>query len=39
LLSLINDVFATMQATFGSLYANDVTLLGRNFQVNVQTAG
>jgi multidrug efflux pump len=33
----INDVFATMQATFGSLYVNDFTLLGRNFQVNLQS--
>ncbi len=33
----VNDVFATMQATFGSLYVNDFTLLGRNFQVNLQS--
>lgn len=32
----IDDLFATMQATFGSLYVNDFTLLGRNFQVNLQ---
>ncbi|HLQ84762.1 MAG TPA: efflux RND transporter permease subunit, partial [Salinisphaeraceae bacterium] len=31
------DVFATLQATFGSLYVNDFTLLGRNFQVNLQS--
>jgi len=33
----INEVFATMQATFGGLYVNDFTLLGRNFQVNIQS--
>jgi len=33
----INEVFATMQATFGALDVNDFTLLGRNFQVNIQS--
>jgi len=33
----INDVFATMPATFGSLYVNDFTFLGRGFQVNLQS--
>ena len=31
------ELFATMQATFGSLYVNDFTLLGRNFQVKLQS--
>ncbi|MEC6999628.1 hypothetical protein VXQ18_07425 [Brucella abortus] len=26
-----------MQATFGSLYVNDFTLYGRNYQVNLQS--
>ncbi len=30
------EVFAAMQATFGSLYANDFTLFGRTFRVNLQ---
>jgi multidrug efflux pump len=33
----VNQVFETMQATFGSLYVNDFTLLGRNWQVNMQS--
>lgn len=33
----INDVYATMQSTFGSLYVNDFTLYGRNFRVNLQS--
>ncbi|MES2623677.1 MAG: multidrug efflux RND transporter permease subunit [Pseudomonadota bacterium] len=33
----LNDVFSTMQSTFGSLYVNDFTLLGRNFRVNLQS--
>ncbi len=33
----INSVFAAMQATFGSLYVNDFTLFGRNYQVNLQS--
>lgn len=33
----INSVFDAMQATFGSLYVNDFTLYGRNYQVNLQS--
>ncbi|MCQ2003921.1 efflux RND transporter permease subunit [Rhizobium sp. NRK18] len=33
----INSVFEAMQATFGSLYVNDFTLYGRNYQVNLQS--
>ncbi len=33
----VNQVFETMQSTFGSLYVNDFTLLGRNWQVNLQS--
>jgi multidrug efflux pump len=33
----INTVFDAMQATFGSLYVNDFTLYGRNYQVNLQS--
>ncbi|RCW78742.1 efflux RND transporter permease subunit [Phyllobacterium bourgognense] len=33
----INSVFDAMQATFGSLYVNDFTLFGRNYQVNLQS--
>jgi multidrug efflux pump len=33
----VNSIFETMQATFGSLYVNDFSLNGRNFQVNVQS--
>jgi multidrug efflux pump len=32
----LTDIFTTMQATFGSFYVNDFTLLGRNFRVNLQ---
>lgn len=35
----INDIFTTMRSTFGSLYVNDFTLQGRNWQVNVQSEG
>lgn len=35
----INAVFDAMQSTFGSLYVNDFTLEGRNWQVNVQAEG
>lgn len=35
----IAQIFATMQATFGSLYVNDFALMGRNWQVNLQSAG
>ena len=31
----IATIFETMQSTFGSLYVNDFTLFGRNFQVNL----
>ncbi|WP_321277370.1 multidrug efflux RND transporter permease subunit [Thiomicrorhabdus indica] len=30
------EIFAAMQATFGSLYVNDFTLFGRTFRVNLQ---
>ncbi|KAB0680411.1 efflux RND transporter permease subunit [Aureimonas leprariae] len=33
----ISDIFSTMQATFGSLYVNDFTLLGRNYRVSLQS--
>ncbi|HEY0961489.1 MAG TPA: multidrug efflux RND transporter permease subunit [Pseudomonadales bacterium] len=33
----LSDIFTTMQATFGSFYVNDFTLLGRNFRVNLQS--
>lgn len=33
----LTELFATMQATFGSLYVNDFTMLGRNFQVQLQS--
>lgn len=35
----INDAFAAMQATFGSLYVNDFNLFGRTFRVNLQSEG
>ncbi len=35
----INQVFEAMQSTFGSLYINDFTLSGRNWQVNIQSEG
>ncbi|PWV83163.1 efflux RND transporter permease subunit [Halomonas sp. A11-A] len=35
----VNEVFATMQSTFGSMYVNDFTLAGRNWQVNLQSEG
>ncbi|NBD94981.1 MAG: multidrug efflux RND transporter permease subunit [Gammaproteobacteria bacterium] len=35
----IGQVFATMQATFGSLYVNDFMLSGRNWRVNLQSEG
>ena len=31
----INDVYTVMQSTFGSLYVNDFTYMGRNFRVTV----
>jgi multidrug efflux pump len=33
----VDVVFATMQATFGSLYVNDFTLYGRTYRVNLQS--
>ncbi|MBK1697772.1 efflux RND transporter permease subunit [Rhodovibrio salinarum] len=33
----IDQVFDTMQSTFGALYVNDFTLFGRNYQVNLQS--
>jgi len=33
----ISSIFETMQSTFGSLYVNDFTLFGRNYQVNLQS--
>ena len=33
----INSVFTAMLATFGSVYVNDFTLFGRNYQVNLQS--
>ena len=33
----IGSIFETMQATFGSLYVNDFTLLGRNYRVSLQS--
>ena len=33
----ISSIFETMQSTFGSLYVNDFTLFGRNYQVILQS--
>jgi multidrug efflux pump len=33
----IDQIYATMQATFGSLYVNDFNLYGRNFRVSLQS--
>src|SRR5699024_590389 len=35
----VGQVFQAMQATFGSMYINDFTLAGRNWQVNLQSEG
>ncbi|WP_263833167.1 efflux RND transporter permease subunit [Sulfurospirillum oryzae] len=35
----IADIYTTLQATFGSVYVNDVNLFGRNYRVNVQSKG
>ena len=35
----VDDVFAALQSTFGTLYVNDFTMLGRNWQVNMQAEG
>ncbi|MBO0663501.1 multidrug efflux RND transporter permease subunit [Jiella sp. MQZ9-1] len=33
----IASIFSTMQSTFGTLYVNDFTLLGRNYRVTLQS--
>ncbi len=33
----INSIYSVMQSTFGSLYVNDFTYLGRNFRVTLQS--
>ena len=33
----IGSIYAVMQSTFGSLYVNDFTYLGRNFRVTLQS--
>lgn len=33
----INSIYSVMQATFGNVYVNDFTYLGRNFRVTVQS--
>lgn len=33
----INDIFAALQATLGSLYVNDFNRFGRTWQVNIQS--
>ncbi len=33
----INEIYSVMQATFGSLYVNDFTYMGRNFRVTLQS--
>ncbi|MGM0768754.1 MAG: efflux RND transporter permease subunit [Pseudomonadota bacterium] len=35
----MDQIFTTMQSTFGGLYVNDFTLEGRNWQVNLQSEG
>ncbi|MGE9291470.1 MAG: efflux RND transporter permease subunit, partial [Puniceicoccales bacterium] len=35
----IDNIFTAMQSTFGSLYVNDFTLFGRNYQVTIQAEG
>jgi len=35
----INEVYTTIQSLFGSVYVNDINLLGRNYRVNVQAKG
>ena len=35
----INEVYTTIQSLFGSVYVNDINLLGRNYKVNVQAQG
>lgn len=33
----INAIYSVMQATFGNVYVNDFTYLGRNFRVTIQS--
>ena len=33
----VDDVFSTLQATFGAYYVNDFNLFGRTYQVNIQS--
>lgn len=35
----LDQIFITMQSTFGGLYVNDFTLQGRNWQVTLQSEG
>ena len=35
----LDDLYATLQGTFGSTYVNDFTYLGRNFKVMIQAQG
>ncbi|MBR4592905.1 MAG: multidrug efflux RND transporter permease subunit, partial [Elusimicrobiaceae bacterium] len=35
----LDDLYATLQGTFGSTYVNDFTYMGRNFKVMIQAAG
>ena len=35
----IGDVYTTIQSLFGSVYVNDINLIGRNYRVNVQAKG
>lgn len=35
----LDDLYATLQGTFGSTYVNDFTYLGRNFKVMIQADG
>ena len=35
----MQDVFNTMNATIGTYYVNDFSMLGKNFQVNIRAKG
>lgn len=35
----LNDIYRTIESTFGSYYINDFTKLGRNFKVMIQAEG
>ncbi|MBR4681903.1 MAG: multidrug efflux RND transporter permease subunit [Elusimicrobiaceae bacterium] len=35
----LNDLYTSLQGTFGTLYVNDFTYLGRSFKVMIQAAG